>query len=215
MQEDNDLRLTERANRVRTLRGVLRLSRGYFEKYDIPSQTLQGWEDPRWGNLTEKGAKKLAHAFQQEGLQVTVDWLMYGAGLDPLATRIAESGAVYHVPLTEQAIVAHELSTFQQHHPNAIDMIVQDEAMLPCLAPGDHVAGKRFFDQDMEQAYGFPCIVQTQTGMMLVRKVGKGSAPDMYTLTGTNPKISVERDVKLFSVAPIMWIRKPDVTRKK
>ncbi|MFU8797704.1 MAG: hypothetical protein ACNA7Y_03285 [Gammaproteobacteria bacterium] len=215
MQEHNDSRFIERAGRVRKLRNALRLSRGYFAKYDIPSQTLQGWEDPRWGNLTEKGAKKLAHAFEQEGLHVTVDWLMYGAGLDPLATRIAESGAIYHIPLTQQAIIAQELRIFQQNNSDMMDTIIQDEAMLPCLAPGDHVAGKRFFDQDMQQALGFSCIVQTQTGMMLVRKVEQGSAPDVYTLVGTNPETPIETNVALFSVAPIMWIRKPDITRKK
>ena len=216
-----DIFLSERANRVRKLRDALHLSRGHFERtHGIPQQTLQGWEDARWGTLTDKGAIKLIQAYQQEGLHVTLEWLMYGVGNDPLATRnIAEPGHPnYQVILTEQAIISQEVQLFHQHNPKAIDLIIQDDAMLPCLAPGDLVAGKRFFDQAIEQVLGLLCIIQTKTGIMLVRKLEQGSEPGLYKLSSLNPNTTVSEprleDVSLFSAAPIIWIRKPGIVPK-
>jgi transcriptional regulator with XRE-family HTH domain len=212
IEKEDGQDVKDRASRVRRLREKLNLSRADLKKkYAISVATLQGWEDPRWGNLTDKGAKRLVKAYEQEGFQVTVEWLMYGIGPDPLLSRVAESGATYQVQLTEQAIIAQELRLFYQYNSNAIDMIIQDDAMLPCLAPGDHVAGKRFFDQDLKHALGLPCLIQTQAGALLVRKVGQGSEPDTYTLTGTHTGTAVEQNIKLFSAAPIIWIRKPSV----
>jgi DNA-binding transcriptional regulator YiaG len=220
-EENNDILLSERAGRARRLRDTLRLSRGYFERtYDIPQQTLQGWEDARWGSLTDKGAKKLVKAYQGEGLHVTVEWLMYGVGPDPFATyKVAEPGnPAYQVVLTEQAIISQELQAFHQNNPNAIDTIIQDDAMLPCLAPGDHVAGQRFFEQDIEQALGLSCMIQTKTGLMLVRQLEQGSESGLYTLSSLNPNTTVAeprlQDVSLFSASPIIWIRKPGIMRK-
>ena len=224
MTEENndkipDVLLVERASRTRKLRDALHLSRGHFERvHDIPQQTLQGWEDARWGSLTDKGAKKLIQAYKQEGLHVTLEWLMYGVGSDPLAAhyKVNESGHPnYQVILTEQAIISQEVQLFHRHNPNAIDMIIQDDAMLPCLAPGDLVAGKRFFDQSIEQALGLLCIIQTKTGVMLVRKLEQGSEPGLYTLSSLNADTTVSEprmeDVSLFSAAPIIWIRKPEI----
>ena len=227
MTEENneilpDILLSERASRARKLRDALHLSRGHFERvHAIPQQTLQGWEDARWGTLTDKGAKKLIQAYKQEGLHVTLEWLMYGVGSDPLAAhyKVSESSHPgYQVVLTEQAIISQEIQLFHQHNPNAIDMIIQDDAMLSCLAPGDLVAGKRFFDQAIEQVLGLLCIVQTKAGVMLVRKLEQGSAPGLYTLSSLNPETTVSEprleDVSLFSAAPIIWIRKPGIVPK-
>jgi hypothetical protein len=214
-EKENDISLKERADRVRKLRKKLKLSRADFKKYGISIATLQGWEDTRFGNLTHKGAKRLVEAYQHEDTEVTVEWLMYGGGLDPLLSRVAESGAVYKVQLTEQAIIAQELRLFYQNNSNAIDIIISDDAMLPFLSPGDHVAGKRFFDRDIEHAIGISNIIQTLSGVMSVRILERGSAPDLYNLTGTHPDTAVEHDVKLFSAAPILWIRKPSLRFKK
>jgi hypothetical protein len=206
----------ERADRVKRLRGALRLSRPKFCKkyanYGITTSALQGWEDVRWYGLTENGANMLAQAFQDEGLNVTVEWLMYGIGESPISDSFPFPQPKGAAKLSEKGFVANELQIFHQHVPHAVDTIIMDDGLSPWLMPGDYVAGARYFDKDIAKAVGQISIVQTLSGNLLVRMVQSGKDADCYTLTCTNPHTTVKQSTlkneKLFSAAPILWIRK-------
>lgn len=206
----------ERGKRVRSLRLALRLSRKALGKIgSIPVGSIQNWEEARYGGLTEKGALKLVRAFQAEGLQVTTDWLLSGIGIDPLEAPPIISASIgfnHSVDFSSENIIAQELQLFHQLNPGSIDAIIPDEAMLPWLSPGDYVAGKRYFDEEIKKAIESFCIVQTLNGEVLVRQLKNNLASGVYSLVGTNPNIqkNVIENVKLFSAAPILWIRKPE-----
>lgn len=208
----------QRAIRLRRIRENLRLSRNElcqkYKHFGITTSTLQSWEDVRWKGLTEKGAQKLVKAFKEEGLDVTVEWLMFGIGENPLENDefIAPHFLNTNNKPSEDSIIAQELSLFHKLNPDSVDTIITDDAMAPWLKSGDHVAGKRYFENNMEIAIGSLCILQTASGTILVRMLHSGSDIGLYTLSCLNPNTAVKepiiKDVKLFSAAPIIWIRK-------
>ena len=233
-----------RANRVRSLRDALRYSREAFcqkhAKYGVTVYALQSWEAIRWNGLTEDGARRLAACFKDEGLNVTVEWLMFGIGEDALAqavkkglakllpqnnlNRVAEPIPQYSLSSTQQAtpeitalsekeIISQELKLFHQLNPGCTDAIVTDDGLAPWLTPGDHVAGHRYFDNDMERGINHPCIIQTLPGNTLIRLLKPGNDIGYYDLLCTNAETNADErkieNIKLFSIAPIIWIRKP------
>lgn len=233
-----------RARRVRSLREALRYSRDKFckkhaAKHGVTYAALQSWEAIRWNGLTEGGARKLAACFQDEGLTVTVEWLMFGIGSDPIEEAVKkgiskilpekindikektlsptashqQKNLEPHNNTLEKENIVQELTLFHQLNPGSVDAVVIDDGLSPYLQIGDHVAGKRYFDNEMEKGIGRLCIVQTLSGNVLIRLLKPGSDVDRYTLLCTNPETTAKEhtieDVKLFSTAPILWVRKP------
>ncbi len=205
----------ERANRIREIRKVFGLSRPKFAArlVGIKPGTLQNWEEARHGGLSERGAKALVEALKQHGFSCTPEWLMFGAGPSPLSHNSQPRAALSaHLEnLTEERIIAEELKVFYQLNANAADAIITDESMLPEYKAGDHVAGRRLFGDDIKNAINKVCIVQTQhaTGSV-VRVLTHGSQTDLFTLTALNAhyKNEIIKDVPVFSVAPVVWIRR-------
>lgn len=216
----------DRAKRIYHLRKtVLKLSRAAFgKKHDIPSGSLQNWEDVRYGGLTELGARKLIKAFNEEGIECDINWLLYGKGDEPVvhtwAGKVSVPGASkLSASLTgtpDDIALAEELKTFYKFHQNVVDTIISDNSLQPFYLKGYHVAGEKLFNNDINKAIGMDCIVQLQTGEILVRHLTKGTKSEHYTLICTNKqgdeaKYNIE-NTKLFSVAPIIWIRKPRIS---
>ncbi len=200
-----------RANRIRYLRNALRYSAVKFgEKHGIALSSLRDWESTKSGGkstgLTASGALKLVTAFQAEGVDCTLEWLIYGKGEDPLLKMKAKQ--------EESAVPAlnQEISLLHKLHPNSIDVMVSDEGMEPAFSKGDCVAGIRCFGADVHKLIGSNCIVQIQGGPLLVRKLMAGTQVNRYNLMAINSKgVSepVMKNVEIFSAARIFWIRKP------
>jgi len=218
-----------RAQRIRDVRDALRLSRPKFadrlnevlggakkaaEKPPIPLGTLQNWEEARFGGLSQKGAKLLVKGLFLLGVECTAEWLMYGTGNPPLiifSSRLQQP--------QEEKIITQELKLFYQLNLNAVDVIITDDSMSPRFEPGDHVAGRRYFEDDINNAVGEPCIIHTQeNSSILVRILQAGNKKGLYTLTCTNPSTHTENplleNIKLFSAAPILWIRRKGASFK-
>jgi transcriptional regulator with XRE-family HTH domain len=203
--------------RVRLLRQALDLSRRELsEKYKerhggLSAENLKNWEE---GRLTAQGAEKLQKVFKDENVDVTIEWLLHGFGDAPnilkkriLADQLA--GVSSHA-------LNHELSVFHQLHKEAISTMVNDDGMAPYLQPGYHVAGIKLYGKDIRKAMGLPSIVQLKSGQKLIRNIEEGTTPNHYTLTCTNALTTVEKptieNAELYSAAPIIWIRKPEIT---
>lgn len=79
-----------RGDRIKCARGMTILSRRAFsKKTGISASTLQSWEDNK-ALLTNKGAKRLATAFNKLGVLVSPDFFMTGKGLPPISTKFSE-----------------------------------------------------------------------------------------------------------------------------
>lgn len=203
-----------RAKRIRFLREeVLKLSREEFAKtYSISKGTLQNWEDVRYSGLTDSGAVQLTKAFQAAGItDCSEEWLLYGRGKTPQLTSYLDRLFKNNVA-PEETIIAQELQAFYSLHQNATDAKVRDDGLWPCLVPGDYVAGEKLFAGEINKALGRACIVQLENGDILIRKLESVNEEGLYTLICTNPDTEashpVLNEVKVFSAAPIIWIRK-------
>ena len=208
----------ERSNRLKRLRNATRLSRSAFakkhEQYGLKKTNIQNWEDVRWKGLTDRGAQQLIKAFADEGFDVTLEYLMFGIGKDPLdSTSIKLPDSV--IKLSEKSIIANELKLFYKFNDNAVDSRITDDSLAPFIMPGDYVAGSNYFDDDIKKAVGYLSIVHTIEGEVVVRMVEEGKDKEHFTLTCLNQKTkaahSILINIKLLSAAPVLWIRRPNL----
>jgi len=206
-----------RAKRIKRVRNLANLSREQMcEDGEINRHTLIGWENGRFGGLTESGAEKIISKVKKEGVHCAVEWLMEGEGPEPSVNHIPLMDENKLLNLSEEVIITYELAFFKSKNLHAVDLIVNDDGMLPQYHEGDIVAGKKKTEKDIEHTIGLDCIVETETGEILLRNVREGKYRQTYTLVCNNPSIkkkpSVISDVKLIYAAPVVWHRKRDVT---
>lgn len=213
-----------RAKRLTSLRGMTTLARKDFaEKCGILPGNFQNWEGPRYGGLTENGAKQIIRAVKVLGIQCTLEWLMHGIEPGPQITeqlyaqdrtlQLEEIKKSYSTD-EEPSLITEELLLFRKHYPNTMDYTVNDDGMEPAYRIGEYVAGNSRYHAHIEKVVGFDCIVKTMEGDVFLRHLKKGSEDGRYTLVCTNSKTSIAKpilyDVELFSAAPIIWIRRKD-----
>ena len=212
-----DDRKSMRGRRIKELRKITHLSRRAFaDKHEIPAGTLQNWEDAKFGGLTEKGAQRLIEVFAREGILCHLAWLMHGEGEKPITQRLM----AHHVIAIEkdqayandEAIIQQELQTFYRLNPTAIHTIIHDDLMEPYFFRGDIVAGKRRFHEEINQLVGKDCIMQTQAGEIVVRRLHSGNHQQDYLLKSHQDDVNANKKyldpIKLICAAPVSWIRR-------
>jgi len=199
----------DRANRVKWLRNQLDRSRRHFAlHHKIPASSMQSWEDTKGNGLTEKGCLQLIEAFRDDGIRVTIEWLMYGLGPEPTrTTETAQPVPVSKAYCPDDNRIDDALQHFNEQYANPIDMRMPDDSMEPAFRQGDYMAGQRLFQDKLRYAIGQDCIVQTETGHVLVRRVERSRRKGHYRLVAYNPADPADEDTehRLFSAAPIVW----------
>jgi ankyrin repeat protein/DNA-binding transcriptional regulator YiaG len=75
----------EQGKRVKQLRLITHLSRRAFaEKHGLPMGSIQNMEEGRYKNgLTQRVTRNFITALQAEGIECTMEWLLYGSGFPP------------------------------------------------------------------------------------------------------------------------------------
>ncbi len=213
-----------RGKRLKSLRNLAGLSRKALnEKYRVSDGTLRGWEEGRFGGLTEQGAEKMLAIYQQEGIQCSLSWLLHGNGIGPqvlskVSSIIGETTGSYQSNRTtadaEQAIL-QELSLFRQLHPKTLDMIVHDDAMEPYFGIGDIVAGEAHPIEQIDDLMGYICIIETVRGDLYLRRLRQGSKSGLYNLWCLNLNSNLLQpilyDVEIRSIAVVVWHRRKPV----
>lgn len=196
-----------RAERVRVLREPTRLSRRAFAlKYEISPGNLQNWETPRYGGLTEDGAKILVDAFRDEHIVTTTPWLLYGLGQAPILP--SSMHLVSHTATMATANMNEELALLQQHHPEVNILHIADDVMAPFYRTGDIVAGNPFPANNFNHGLHQICIISLPDNSQLTRLLLPCDHEDMFDLAIDHRNI-VSKNVSPLSVAPIFWWRRP------
>jgi DNA-binding transcriptional regulator YiaG len=197
--------------RIRYIRDqMLGLSRREFAEHHsdlkITEAVLQNWEEGRYKGLKDKQVNLILKALEREGILCEKLWLLNGIGNPP--QKATHLDFQQNMELSETDAVAKELRIFHSLYTDSIDIIINDSAMEPFLKIGDHVAGVRYMGNDIEKTVGKFCIVQTKVGQILTRRIEHGDESGLYTLIGFNEKINPQKNIQLFSSAPILWWRR-------
>jgi len=212
-----------RAARLRRLRNLANLSRKEMcNDSGIKLDTLIGWEVARHGGLTENGAKKVIDCVSTEGVQCTLNWLLYDIGTGPAVLANfdkVKTNLQKHIeePITpakkdDEKLIIEELLFFRSLHQESIDYLVEDDAMFPQYLLNDYVAGIKRYKKNISKLIGNDCIVQMSDGKVLLRCLRESPSKGKYTLLCTNTKTNsatpILHDVELICAAPVIWIRR-------
>lgn len=201
--EDN--KLSSIAERLKYARSISHLDRiAFSQKYSIPESTLRLWESGR-GSISQKGLDKCLEALQQEGINVTMEWLKEGKGDMPthdvaLISFIKHSNCSFS---TQKDFFQDIYSFLSSKLPGCIFYNINDEDMLPFYKPGEFVVGK-VDNLEIELFHGKDCIVHLNSGEIYLRKVyiAKEKQINLYPCS---PSSLLEPiiNAKVKSIAPI------------
>jgi transcriptional regulator with XRE-family HTH domain len=208
----------ERLKRARILAG-LNTRREFEQKFNISSNTLQGWEQGK-NPLSEKGARRVVEALKQQGLLCTVEWLMKGSGMPPRPYEMVHAGiqepllhdqTVAELNLKEEESIYQESQLFKQQNPNSIIINIVDDAMEPYFRIGDYIGGIQVPNEDIANFIGNVCILELENNVILARLLQAGTEPGRFTAAATNPLTAAAPlnlyNVKVISAAPVVWQR--------
>ncbi|HZW61135.1 MAG TPA: S24 family peptidase [Candidatus Babeliales bacterium] len=211
-------KLTTPSERLKYIRALLRVTRAYLQtKYGLPEITLKSWENGTT-KLTRTGAKRCVEIYLNEGIIVSEDWIMEGAGLDPTASlKVSQYFATptdKELPTEDDEVcMFRDANIFKESHPGIVIMIVSNDDMRPFYKPGDYIGGKMRFGNDIHTAINKDCIVHLKNGERFFRRLIKNHA-NGYNLTCLNPNETTAEpvlyDVEIEGVAPIIWHRWKD-----
>lgn len=208
-----------KGQRLRFLRKMARLPLLQFaEKYQIGTSTIKYWECAANEGLSPKGAKKILAAMQNEGIQCSYTWLMHGIGLPPQLLDIRYNNHKItlddsDLALKDELLIKEEITLYCSRAIHAITTLIFDNGLEPTYCMGDNVGGQRLTKNNLSNAVGKDCIIETADNEILCRRVAASSQPNRFNLYCTNPHTTVDTpnlyNIAVTSLAPItrLWKR--------
>src|SRR3990167_3633893 len=200
-----------RGERLKRLRQLSGLSRKAIErKYNVSASSITAWENPGKSNagLSDAGARKMLHVYQEELIQCSLTWLLTGKGTPPHRQAIenADTKGETFVAMT-QISMEDEIAYFKERYVEAMVFEVTDDSMIPYYRPGDFVGGIRCYAKDIPHLITKDAIVETQDGRTYFRRLGRSTIPGRYNLIALNPDTKLERPT-LYEVAVVScaWV---------
>jgi SOS-response transcriptional repressor LexA len=207
-------KLNSPGKRLRHLRAIARRTRTYIQdSYNLPEITLRTWENET-KRLTSEGAERCIEIFRQEGVIVSIDWLLDGIGLSPLPvstlnerTRFLDKNINER---DEEVCMLRDADIFKKTYKNAFVLVVSNNEMRPQYKPGDYVGGRILKGKMLEKAINRDCIVFLKDGSQYFRRLIKNPKGG-FNLTCVNPDYGTAEpviyQVKVEAAAPIIWHR--------
>mgnify|MGYP001008605246 CR=1 FL=1 len=179
--------------RLRALRTEARLTQDEFaERLAVGRAQVSRYE------TNENAAPDHVIERAAQVLGVSPAFLRYGdtdAQMAPLVGWVGDGGRVH--ALEPGATRYVEIPRW----PDAVAFEVRGAACWPLYDDGDAlvIRGDRRLDE--AEALGRVCVVETQDGVQLVKRLRRGSAPGLYTLDAPNQPPA--EDVPIISARPI------------
>lgn len=218
VEPETKLDLHTAGKRLKYIRGLVRVSRSYMqEKYGLPEVTLKSWENGTT-KLSLSGAERCVEAYKNEGMIISVDWILEGTGIDPkIASTVGQYFAMptdKSLPLEDDEIaMVRDANLFKEANPGAVVMLVSNDDMRPFYRPGDYVGGKMRDVNDIESLLNKDAIIYLKNGERFFRRLIKNSK-GLYNLTCLNPNENTSEpvlyNVEIKSAAPVIWHRWKD-----
>lgn len=143
--------------------------------------TYKGWELGVHNGIPKKQAQKLIAALKEEGVICSLEWLMNGEGEIPYKIsghQIRETQTEYlttPTKLNEKHQIQRELNLFRQNYPQALELVINDDAMEPHYSKGDLVAGEKIASSNYKKFIGKPCLVKLENEEIVLRQLQLGN----------------------------------------
>lgn len=207
-------KIAERLKAARSMAGYAE-RKAFGARFDIPLATLEAWERGK-NPLTLKGARRIVQALKSVGVYSSEEWLMTGKGFSPrpieeISVELDLDSPSALKTLEKNLKIAKELSTFTTLNDEAIVTIIRDDSMLPFYEEGHYVGGIKLPKSAFHEALDKRCIIEFQNGQTTVRYLSKGKNLSHYNISAINKntttKLITAENVKIASVAPIIWHR--------
>lgn len=164
---------SERSLRLRRLRQMSGLSRRKFaQQCGLSAATLQRWETPDLGGVSESGVRQMVDCFARLGITVTYEWVMMGQGVQPQLNNRHAIKSVSPTRSNKKPVrhYAEELAQWRKCCKSGLLYTVKDEAMAPRLIVGDVCMGMLVRTKREQAALvGQLCIVQGVEGDCVAR----------------------------------------------
>lgn len=186
-----------KGERLQHLRNLTRLSRDEFCKHhNFNPRTLKSWELGDYKGIPKSTAARVLLAYLKEGVQCDLEWLMEGINIAP--------------NLEQKQQIERELEMFRFHNGNSVDLLISDNSMEPYFHAGDYVAGIKYTDQEIEKLCGSNCIIGTDDGQILLRRLEAGSKKQHYNLNCLNQNSETQNlaDNKIKFAAQVLLTRR-------
>ena len=211
ISDDQRVSAGRRIKMARTLAGISR--KDLDDKYGISIHTLQSWELGR-NPLTEKTASKLVEIFHNGGVSCSIQWLLEGLGKSPslLDSEFAPYPTINKdiAPLfAQENTIQKEIDFFKANNPNAVVIMVSDDAMEPVYSTGDFVGGIQYRDPlKINECIGHDCIIEIGDGTFFRRLMQRKNG---YSLVCVNAQTEIDEPVifakNILAATPIIWHR--------
>lgn len=142
-------------------------------------------------------------------LGTTAGWLLEGIGPEERSSTIALAG---------YAGAGEQVFDFNGEDPYLGDIeappgcaggaavVVRGESMRPRFVPGDVVVCEPR-DHDPRDLVGRTCYVRLADGRRYIKKLTRGSQPDLFTLRSVNPDEPDIEDQSVDRAFPVAWVK--------
>lgn len=219
----NTAAIKDKAKRLIKTRTLARLDRNHMAQMaNVSFNTYKGWENARFGGIPEKRAVLLSNALQMEGIDVSVNWLMFGSGEEPKKLKYHQIEYLKQTTINlphqspeevEKIRIKAELEFFANNNgwENIIYLNISDDTMAPCFIPSDLVIGIKITKENFNQAIGLNCLVRTKENKILLRQLQPSKTNGLFTLLCINQNTRhqfILNEIELIDIAPVVWIRK-------
>jgi len=199
----------EIGKRIKLARQTANLTRRQLaDKYKINYHTLESWEKGV-NQISENNLIQLEKFFQQEGLNISKNWILYGNTkdtVDSLVKGIRNTKVEDIYSLDGDLSYFKEIRFFLENAKNSITAMVLDDALFPFYCKGDYVGGIMLRNIDMRKCVGHFCIIKITNGDIVTRKI-INITKDMAKVCSINPKAILTtpdyQTVNYENIAPI------------
>lgn len=214
-----DKNLDTIGKRIGFIRSILRATRSYLQnEYNISSSSIKVWEYDKIVP-TKQSLEALVYAFNNEGIEVSLDWLEKGGDKPPLLNqklnitnkKILKENKNENLSLIssddQRALI--ELKKLISLYDDCIYMYLSDESMNPRYAQNSWIIGRK---KPLNECVGRDCIIKlTDSENFTFRRIIKNKYENKYTIYVLNPIDGIydpniiNADIEF--AAPVTWVR--------
>ena len=177
----------------------------------MSSNTMAAWENGTT-YFSEEAAKKISRYLQQDGIEVSPEWIMEGKGSEPFAVDMRGVHKTHFMQSSvadEEEFIWRATTSFKEFYKDCLVLIMFDDTALPFYRPGDHIGGKVITEDKILFIEDEPLIVELENGTIMLRYIKPTSKTGFYDLRAINQDtiiIPIIKNMRIKRAARINWV---------